>query len=144
MTTTRPVAAVRRVRPRAAARLDLRRRPSVRRERLRQVRDQVLGILDADRVADQAFGDAHRRALPGVHSTWLVVAGGPTIVSTAPEVGRAGALSADAAARARTASKPPCEHEAQHTAEAAHLLASDVVVRVRGESRIVHLAPTAG
>jgi hypothetical protein len=35
-------------------------------ERLPKVGDQVVGVLDADRVADQAFGNAHRGALVGV------------------------------------------------------------------------------
>ena len=42
-------------------------------EHLRKVGDQVVGLLDADRVADQAFGNAHRRALVGIQ---LDMAGG--------------------------------------------------------------------
>ena len=101
-----------------------------------EVGEQVVDVFDAGAVADEAFGDAERFTFGG---RTFDVAGGcwwaHDRLDCAEVCGHVG--KAQSGEERPNRCQVAAEAEAEHAAEAAHLLGGDVVVWVRGQPRVV-------
>src|SRR6476620_12293288 len=103
-------------------------------ERLRQVRDEVLDVLDPDGEPDQVGGDLELGARDrGVrHAGWVLDEGldPPERLAQCPDLGLGADLDCDVLAG--------LELERDHPAEAPHLLRCRLVAAVAPQGRVVH------
>src|SRR5262249_44864840 len=105
-------------------------------QRLRQIGNQVLDVLDADREADEVFADPNRQPLLGRQ---LVKGHQSGLLDERfdPSQRRGDRRQEAGVYHARGLVQPAADQKAHHSAEPPHLLARDLVVGVTFEARVV-------